>query len=34
MDAGEHLLDPIRGLAAGIEPRGERHGVDLADRRL
>ena len=33
MRALEHLSGPIRGLAAGVEPRGELGRVDLADRR-
>ena len=33
MRTGQHLRHPVRGLAAGGEPRGERCGVDLADRR-
>ena len=33
MHAGQDLVDPVRGLAAGGEPRGERLRFDLADRR-
>jgi hypothetical protein len=32
-EAEQQLAGPIRGLAAGLEPRGERIRGDLADRR-
>ena len=33
MRPGQDLRRPVRGLAAGVEPRGERCGCDLADGR-